>query len=226
MCAPVVLRGFTTQRFVRRQSWTFPSMRLGLLRIRAKGALLVSYVRTERMAGRRENTTLGHTYSHETRTTTDHCVDLRFCFLFDEQHMERRRVLQAIAFGPVGLAAGVTVAPWLAGSEAERVLFLGAATSFAEGTLREFPEIGVAVRRDSAGFAFLSTHCTHLGCTLRTVGRTFLCPCHRGRYDWDGRVLEGPPPSDLPWYEGGITASGLLYVVPSKRNKDRRLVSL
>jgi Rieske Fe-S protein len=46
--------------------------------------------------------------------------------------------------------------------------------------------------------AFSAT-CTHLGCQVHwdLDGRRFLCPCHGGAYDVDGRVIAGPPPRPL-----------------------------
>lgn len=41
--------------------------------------------------------------------------------------------------------------------------------------------------------------CTHLGCASRwdEATRLFLCPCHGGGYDLQGRVVMGPPPRPL-----------------------------
>jgi cytochrome b6-f complex iron-sulfur subunit len=45
-----------------------------------------------------------------------------------------------------------------------------------------------------------SAVCTHLGCLVdwRPAENQFLCPCHAGRFDANGQVLSGPPPSPLP----------------------------
>lgn len=44
-----------------------------------------------------------------------------------------------------------------------------------------------------------SLRCTHWGCVVRwrEAERAYVCPCHAGRYDADGNVLEGPPPFPL-----------------------------
>ncbi|WP_460181690.1 QcrA and Rieske domain-containing protein [Thermodesulfovibrio sp. TK110] len=45
----------------------------------------------------------------------------------------------------------------------------------------------------------LSPVCTHLGCFVnfdRTLNE-FICPCHGGRYDIEGRVIGGPPKEAL-----------------------------
>ena len=46
----------------------------------------------------------------------------------------------------------------------------------------------------------LSATCTHLGCRVAWNGAAdrFECPCHKGAYDRDGRVVAGPPPAPLP----------------------------
>jgi cytochrome b6-f complex iron-sulfur subunit len=45
----------------------------------------------------------------------------------------------------------------------------------------------------------LSPVCTHLGCLVSWHRRKnqFLCPCHGGKYDIEGEVVEGPPPAPL-----------------------------
>lgn len=49
-------------------------------------------------------------------------------------------------------------------------------------------------------FQALSARCTHKGCVVdwRPAEKQFHCPCHGGRFDANGRVLGGPPPSPLP----------------------------
>ncbi|MBI5492630.1 MAG: ubiquinol-cytochrome c reductase iron-sulfur subunit [Deltaproteobacteria bacterium] len=44
--------------------------------------------------------------------------------------------------------------------------------------------------------------CTHLGCTPNIIDESatpvnIVCPCHGGRFDTLGRVISGPPPSNL-----------------------------
>lgn len=49
------------------------------------------------------------------------------------------------------------------------------------------------------GLIALSPVCSHLGCLVNwDMGRSeFVCPCHGGRYDMEGRVAGGPPPAPL-----------------------------
>lgn len=45
----------------------------------------------------------------------------------------------------------------------------------------------------------LSAACSHLGCLVdwSRHKEQFLCPCHGGKYDLEGRVMAGPPPLPL-----------------------------
>jgi Rieske Fe-S protein len=44
-------------------------------------------------------------------------------------------------------------------------------------------------------FVAISTRCAHLGCPVRWVdaAERFVCPCHGGVYDFEGKVVGGPP---------------------------------
>jgi len=57
----------------------------------------------------------------------------------------------------------------------------------------------VEVHRGPEGVVARSLRCTHWGCVVRwkPQERVYLCPCHEGRYDENGAVLEGPPPAPL-----------------------------
>jgi menaquinol-cytochrome c reductase iron-sulfur subunit len=56
------------------------------------------------------------------------------------------------------------------------------------------------VRREPDGtFVGFSIYCTHTGCPVNWVedAELFLCPCHGGIFDRQGRVTAGPPPRPL-----------------------------
>jgi Rieske Fe-S protein len=55
------------------------------------------------------------------------------------------------------------------------------------------------VRTAGAPPKALDSTCTHLGCRTRFNPETLAieCPCHGGRYDINGNVVAGPPPSPL-----------------------------
>ena len=57
----------------------------------------------------------------------------------------------------------------------------------------------VEVLRSGDSVTALMLRCTHMGCVVRWNAeyRIYVCPCHDGRYDAEGRVLSGPPPGPL-----------------------------
>lgn len=48
-------------------------------------------------------------------------------------------------------------------------------------------------------YKVFSGTCTHLGCKVRWEGhkQRFFCPCHKGIFSSDGKVISGPPPRPL-----------------------------
>jgi Rieske Fe-S protein len=70
------------------------------------------------------------------------------------------------------------------------------------------------VRTGERSVRALSATCTHLGCQVQwdAKGKKFLCPCHGGAYDLEGRVVEGPPPRPLAAVEAQIDDSGSVLV--------------
>ncbi len=54
----------------------------------------------------------------------------------------------------------------------------------------------------------LSTRCMHLGCPVRyvTASQSFVCPCHGGVYDFEGKVTGGPPVRPLDRFNTRIRA--------------------
>lgn len=94
--------------------------------------------------------------------------------------------------------------------------------SFKAGIPEDFPigttllteENTFIVRDRDAGFRAMSAVCTHLGCTVRWSGgdRHFYCPCHGSIYDATGKVVDGPAPRPLDWYEVTVAKDGQLQV--------------
>ena len=79
--------------------------------------------------------------------------------------------------------------------------------------------------RDQKGFLSFSARCTHLGCMVawNRDHRMFLCPCHGGKFDAEGRNVEGPPPRPLDAFPLRLDDNGLLVVdqdIIIKRGKD------
>jgi Rieske Fe-S protein len=57
----------------------------------------------------------------------------------------------------------------------------------------------VYLDREGDGYRALSATCSHLGCRVSwdDARGQYLCPCHGGVYDREGRVVAGPPPAPL-----------------------------
>jgi len=57
----------------------------------------------------------------------------------------------------------------------------------------------------------ISTRCAHLGCPVRFVeaSSTFICPCHGGVYDFEGKVIGGPPVRPLDRFQTRVRAGDL-----------------
>lgn len=69
-----------------------------------------------------------------------------------------------------------------------------------EGGIIKLDGKKVAAYRDASGKLFLSdSTCTHLGCELEynNAERSFDCPCHGSRFNYDGKVIEGAAHTDL-----------------------------
>ncbi|MHB1391424.1 MAG: QcrA and Rieske domain-containing protein [Thermoleophilia bacterium] len=66
---------------------------------------------------------------------------------------------------------------------------------------------------EDKSFAAYSLVCTHLGCIVKWEPKNndFHCPCHAGKFDTNGQVISGPPPSPLTKYKVVVEA-GNVYV--------------
>jgi Rieske Fe-S protein len=71
----------------------------------------------------------------------------------------------------------------------------------------------------------ISTRCAHLGCPVRYVqaSERFICPCHGGVYQFDGKVAGGPPVRPLDRFETKVEKGRVLvgdrFSVNSKLQK-------
>jgi Rieske Fe-S protein len=62
----------------------------------------------------------------------------------------------------------------------------------------------------------ISTRCMHLGCPVRFIeaSQRFVCPCHGGVYDFQGKVSGGPPVRPLDRFYTRVTQDGRLQIGP------------
>jgi Rieske Fe-S protein len=150
---------------------------------------------------------------------------------YDGETVTRRALFTggAMAAGGVASAAfalpalGFALGPIFSDQEPERFQDVGPEADFNPQTyvpkvITLVPEVGEAGkttiyvrRRDPArdtkltGYPYvaISTRCAHLGCPVRYVqaAERFICPCHGGVYQFDGKVAGGPPVRPLDRFE-------------------------
>jgi menaquinol-cytochrome c reductase iron-sulfur subunit len=61
--------------------------------------------------------------------------------------------------------------------------------------VRRFDQGRDSDRNKDQPYVAISTRCAHLGCPVRYIqaSQKFVCPCHGGVYDFQGKVEGGPP---------------------------------
>ena len=62
------------------------------------------------------------------------------------------------------------------------------------GTVTDLDDTMVAVYKENGHYYGFVPVCSHLGCILKynSAEHTFECPCHGSRFDYTGKVLDGP----------------------------------
>ena len=77
------------------------------------------------------------------------------------------------------------------------------------------------VKKSDGEVKALSNICTHMQCDVHwdpALGQ-FLCPCHGGLYDIDGKNVGGPPPQPLPQWVHRLTTDGQGHTILEIENK-------
>jgi cytochrome b6-f complex iron-sulfur subunit len=91
------------------------------------------------------------------------------------------------------------------------------------GASRALPDVLgndlIVVRVQDGGVRVFSSTCTHLGCRVQwdAAHGNFLCPCHMGRFDAAGNVLEEPPPTPLESFPVRVDGDNVFVTVPVRR---------
>lgn len=96
--------------------------------------------------------------------------------------------------------------------DVSRVFKIGKPGEIPVDSAKIYPDQKVIVIRNSEGVFAISLICTHLGCVVSKIDAGFSCPCHGSIFDNEGKVVAGPAPKNLPWYEVSIHSSGKLIV--------------
>lgn len=115
----------------------------------------------------------------------------------------RRRVLRDLGTAAVGCVAAATLgSSGCSNQDDQQADTLSVSLDeLPEGQrvvvrLRDRP---VELMRQGDRVVARSLVCTHIGCVVRwnPAENLYVCPCHRGRFDENGRVVDGPPTRPL-----------------------------
>ncbi len=71
---------------------------------------------------------------------------------------------------------------------------------------------GILINTMEGELKAFSAICTHLTCNVlyESDTETIICPCHNGRFDLNGKVISGPPPSPLEAFKVEITGEEIM----------------
>lgn len=141
-------------------------------------------------------------------------------------HLSRRdfvKIVGSFLGSVMGMVAGLpligyVISPALREEKADIWVSLGALESYpmrvptlfsftqtqVNGWEKTVNSYGVYVLRKSLDdLKVFSNICTHLSCRVKWQDdrQEYLCPCHDGHFDIDGKVTYGPPPRPLDQYE-------------------------
>ena len=132
--------------------------------------------------------------------------------------LSRRRFLkELVVMGSASLLLPAQAK--LAEAESAHWVIIGPTSRFKTGTITQvtlpdaYENAVIYIRHlGETSYLALSARCTHKGCTVMAEGNQFVCPCHNGRYDKDGKNIGGPPPRPLQALETKIDNQGILSV--------------
>lgn len=87
------------------------------------------------------------------------------------------------------------------------------------GQVRDYRKLGnFFLVADAKGVYAVSSICTHAGCSVRSAGAAFECPCHDSAFDLAGAVTQGPAKLPLKHFEVHESTPGGALVVDLKKS--------
>lgn len=93
---------------------------------------------------------------------------------------------------------------------------IGMLEDFPVGSVKKIDDKKVFIFSDENGLFAMTAVCTHLGCIVFKTEWGFQCPCHGSQYNGSGKVIGGPAPRSLAWFEISQDIDGTLVVDASK----------
>jgi cytochrome b6-f complex iron-sulfur subunit len=115
----------------------------------------------------------------------------------------RRRVLRDLGTAAAGCVVAATVgSPGCSRQEevdSESLSVALDALPPVERVVVRFRDKPIELLREGDRIRARSLVCTHIGCIVRwdPAQNMYICPCHQGRFDENGQVVDGPPTKPL-----------------------------
>ncbi len=143
----------------------------------------------------------------------------------DNARVSRRSFLGLASLGAVILSSLTVLAGVLRLTkpnvyyDESRKFKIGKPENFPVGVVKKLEDQRVYIFSENEGLHAISSVCTHLGCIVAISEEGFQCPCHGSKYNREGKVIAGPAPSNLPWWEISQGLDGTLIVDATKEVK-------
>lgn len=137
--------------------------------------------------------------------------------------ISRRKFLISFAWGGLGLSGLLAAIGNLLFLKPQvsygppATLQLGHPENFVEGARIRYEKERLILMRTPNGFGAMTAICPHLGCIVNITDTGFRCPCHGSIYDQEGRVISGPAPKNLAWYQVSLAPNGEIEVDRDKK---------
>ncbi len=143
----------------------------------------------------------------------------------DNAGLSRRSFLGLASLGAVLLSSLTVLAGVLRLTkpnvyyEESKKFKIGKPENFPVGVVKKLEDQRVYIFSENEGLHDISSVCTHLGCIVAITEEGFQCPCHGSKFNLEGKVIAGPAPSNLPWWEISQSLDGTLIVDATKEVK-------
>ena len=140
----------------------------------------------------------------------------------DKDGTSRRDFLGLAAFGTAILASltafagGIRFIKSDVYFEESKRFKIGKIENFPIGSVKKLEDKKVFIFSDEAGLFAISAVCTHLGCIVYPSEFGFQCPCHGSQFNKEGKVIGGPAPRPLEWFEISHEVDGTLVIDAGK----------
>lgn len=160
----------------------------------------------------------------------------------DPEHITRTRFLSGVAVAGGAVLTAAILVPIVGFAVTDAVkeeewrwIDIGPLSDFPDGKTTSIAISGpnpvsdrrAFVRRKGDQMTAIWNRCAHLGCPVEYVeaGDNYVCPCHGGAYDSEGRVTAGPPPRPLDRFDIKVVKQGSAERLdPSSAADDSRVL--